>query len=79
MVFENAHACWIAVKNSVTIEKTLKSQNCNEMLKNDYINKKFIVQIDHLEYYLLNFEFFKFEQDWRLKQQIRQLFWITHR
>ena len=63
----------IAVKNSVTIEKTLKSQNCNEMLKNDYINKKFIVQIDHLEYYLLNFEFFKFEQDWRLKQQIRQL------
>ena len=37
----------IAVKNSVTIEKTLKSQNCNEMLKNDYTNKKLIVQIDH--------------------------------
>ena len=33
----------------VTIEITLKSQNCNEMLKTDYINKKFIVQIDHLE------------------------------
>ena len=70
---------WIAVKNSVTIEKTLKSQSCNEMLKNYYINKTFIVQMDHLEYYLLNFEFFKFEQNWRLKQQIHQLFGITHR
>ena len=64
----------IAVKNSVTIEKIPKSQNCNEMLKIDYINKKFIVQIDHLEHYLLNFEFFEFEQDWRLRQQIVNFF-----
>ena len=64
----------MAVKNSVTIEKTLKSQNCNKILKDGYINMKFIVQIDHLEHYLLNFEFFEFEQDWRLRQQIVNFF-----
>ena len=63
----------------MTIEKTPKSENYNEMLKNDYINKKFTVQIDDMENFLLNLEIFKFEQDWRLKQQIYQLFLISHR